>query len=192
MATIDIPTVPHAQTAQERMQELRRWREQIPNFVIPTTVDATRRLSSAASVPPEFIELTNLAISNHTSVVRTEGATPEQVRSLVSYADAYGPLADELEALATFIRYSTTAARNRAGTEALMTYALAQRLAKLPETAALKPHVADMRRALRRGRRPSPETTARKAAERAARAAAKAAANTAADAATDPATEQTS
>jgi hypothetical protein len=68
---------------------------------------------------------------------------------LVAYAGAYVPLADELEALAQFIRYSTTAARNLAGTEALTTYALAQRLAKEKRYAYLKPHVADMRRALR-------------------------------------------
>jgi hypothetical protein len=37
---------------------------------------------------------------------------------------------------------------NNAGSEALTTYALAQRLAKRPETADLVPHVDDMRRAL--------------------------------------------
>jgi hypothetical protein len=48
------------------------------------------------------------------------------------------------------------------------------RLSKRPETAYLAPHVADMRRALNRGRKPSPETQAKRAAARAAKAAAKA------------------
>jgi len=39
-------------------------------------------------------------------------------------------------------------ARNEAGREALTTYALAQRLAKLPATADLAPYVTDMRNAL--------------------------------------------
>jgi len=43
----------------------------------------------------------------------------------------------------------------KAGTEALTTYSLAQRLAKRPETAGLAPHVEDMRIALGNfGRKP--------------------------------------
>jgi hypothetical protein len=169
------PAVPgnHADTAQERILELQRWRELIPRFVIPETADATQRLSSAASVSPVFIELTNVAVANQPVLVRTEGATAGQVRDLVSYADSYSPLADELEALAHFVRYSVTAARNAAGVEALTTYSLAQRLSKLPQNAHLKPHVADMRRALGRGRKVTPEAAAQKAAVRAAKAAAK-------------------
>ena len=168
-----VPAQIHADTAQERIVELRRWREQIPHFVIPATSDATQRLSSAASVPPEFVELTNVAVANQRMLVRTEGATPAQVRDMMSYSDSFNPLADELEALAHFVRYSATAARNAAGNEALTTYALAQRLAKLPQNAHLKPYVADMRRALGRGRKATPEELAQKAAERAAKAAAK-------------------
>jgi hypothetical protein len=45
-------------------------------------------------------------------------------------------------------------AKNEAGSNALTTYALAKRLAKRPETAALAPHVEDMRLALgARGRK---------------------------------------
>lgn len=163
----------YAETAQERVVELRRWREQIPHFVIPETSNATQRLTSAASVSPVFIELTNLAIANEKALVRVEGATPAEVRDLVGYADAYSPLADELEALAHFVRYSVTAARHVAGTEALTTYSLAQRLAKVARNAHLKPYVADMRRALGRGRKLTPEEAAEKAQERAEKAAAK-------------------
>jgi hypothetical protein len=172
--TTPVPAAAYTATAQERIQELQRWREQIPHFIIPATTDATRRLSNAASVSPEFMELTSIATANHKPLVRAESRTPAEVRDLVSYSDAYSPLADELEALAKFIRYSTTAARNTAGNEALTTYALAVRLSKRPEFAYLAPHVADMRRALNRGRKPSPEVVARKAAARAAKAAAKA------------------
>jgi hypothetical protein len=171
MTTIDIETpISHAEAAQQRMQELRRWREMIPHFVMPASPDETQRLSSAASVSPEFIELTNVAVANQPQLVRNDGPTPAEVRDLVSYAGAYDPLADELEAFAQFIRHSVTAARNLAGSEALTTYALAQRLAKQRKTAYLAPHVADMRRALGRGRRASPEAIAQKAAARAAKA----------------------
>jgi hypothetical protein len=165
---------PYVETVQERVQELRRWRDGIPRFVIPADAEATRRLVSAGSVPPEFVELTNLAVANHDELVRGKGATPAQVRDLMSYADAFDPLADELEALAHFLRHSTAAARFAAGTEALTTYALAQRLAKRAEHAALVPRVADMRRALGRGRPKSPEAAAKKAVARATKAVAQA------------------
>src|SRR5687768_5999776 len=98
----------HAEMAQLRIEELRKLREQIPRFAIPETADAARKLSSAASVPPVFIELTNVAITNQTALVRADGTAPAVVRDLVAYADAYVPLADELEAVAQFLRYSTT------------------------------------------------------------------------------------
>jgi hypothetical protein len=177
MSTVEVTGTPisHAEAAQQRVQELRRWRELIPHFVMPESTDETQRLSSAASVPPEFIELTNVAVANQPDMVRNNGATAAEVRDLVSYADAYDPLADELEAFAQFLRHSTKAARNLAGTEALNRYAIAQRLARQRKTAHLAPHVADMRRALGRVRPTSPEAAAQKAAARAAKATARAA-----------------
>ena len=177
MSTVESTETPisHAEAAQQRMQELRRWQEIIPHFVMPESTDETQRLSSAASVPPEFIELTNVAATNQPALARNDGPTPAEVRDLVSYADAYGPLADELEAVAQFIRHSVKAARNIAGSEALTRYALAQRLARQRKTAHLAPYVADMRRALGRVRRTSPEAAARRKAARAAKAAEQAA-----------------
>ena len=170
MSTVEVTGTPisHSEAAQQRVQELRRWRELIPHFVTPESTDESRRLIAAASVPPEFIELTNVAVANQTALVRGDGATPAETRDLVSYADAYDPLADELEALAQFLRHSTRTARNIAGTEALNRYAMARRLAKQRKTAHLAPHVADMRRALGRVRPVSPEVAAQKAAAKAA------------------------
>ena len=152
---------PYTEGAQTLLQQLRQMREVIPHFAIPEGRRARARLSKAASVPPEFVELTEVATSNE-KVLRREGATPD-VRDRMSYADAYNPVADELEALAQFVRFSVTAARNKAGREALTTYSLAQRLAKSPETAHLAPYVEDMRRALKRPRKPSAATLARRA-----------------------------
>ena len=165
-----VPTTNYAETAQARLEELRLWREQIPRFVIPPTSDATKRLSPAASVSPAFIELTNVATANQKALVREESLSPAEIRDLVSYADAFSPVADELEANAQFVRHSVTVARNIAGNEALATYSLAQRLARMPQHAGLKPHVADMRRALGRVKKLTPEEAAQKATERAARA----------------------
>jgi hypothetical protein len=147
------PSPSHTDAAQARLEELRQIRSLIPYMVIPESPKDRTRLNSAASVPPEFVELATVALANERSLVRGDGATPAEVRDRTSYAAAYGPFADELEAFAQFVRHSVTAARHQAGSESLTTYALAQRLAKRPRTAHLAPRVADMRRALGRVRK---------------------------------------
>ncbi len=139
----------HSDAAQARLEEIRAMRQQIPNFVIPVNPGERRKLARAAAVSPQFIELTTVLVKNSPALARGGGLDPAQLRDLMSFAEAYEPLADELEALAHFVRHSAVAAKNRAGNEALTTYALAQRLAKQPSTAELAPHVDDMRRALR-------------------------------------------
>jgi hypothetical protein len=160
----------HVEAAQARLKDLGLMRAQIPYFVIPMSTKEVIRLNNIKSVPPEFVELTAVAVANQKGLVREGGATPAEVRDLITYADAYSPLADELEALAQFVRFSVNAARYKAGSEALAIYAIAQRLAKLPETAGLAPHVADMRRALGRVRKLTAEQIAKKKAEKEAKA----------------------
>ncbi|HSY47769.1 MAG TPA: hypothetical protein VLC46_03075 [Thermoanaerobaculia bacterium] len=135
------------------IEQARAMRQQIPHLVIPTSKGEAQRLSNAASVPPEFVELSAVSVKNSLALVRVGALDPAQTRDLMSYAKAYDPVADELEALAQFIRHSTLAARNKAGSEALTTFAVAKRLAKHPENADLLPFVDDMRRALGRTRK---------------------------------------
>src|SRR5580765_4132550 len=158
---------PHSDAAQLLIDQIRSMREQIPNFSFPTSPKVGQALNRAASVPQPFVELTAVAVKNSPALVRGGAADPARLRDLLTFATAYAPFADELEALASFVRHTVTAAKNEAGSTALTTYALAQRLAKRPETADLAPHVDDMRRALGRlGRKakakaepqPTPET----------------------------------
>ncbi len=166
---------PYTEGAQTLVQQIRKMRDVIPKFTIPERKRATSRLTAAASVPPEFVELTATAIANENALVRGDSPTPTHMRDLVSYADAYDPLPDELEAFASFLRHSTAAARYEAGLAALNIYSLAQRLAKQVGYAGLVPYVADMRRALGRFRKATPENAAKKAAQQALKANAKAA-----------------
>ncbi len=156
------PTTPvnHSLSAQELIDQIRAMRERIPYFTIPETPSDGVRLVRGASVPAAFVELTAVALKNSPALVRGGGADPEQLRDMQTYATAYSPFADELEALALFVRHSVLAAKHNAGTEAFTTYELAKRLAKRPATADLRPHVADMRRALVAGRRKAKVTPA--------------------------------
>ncbi len=140
--------------AQALILAARDMRTQVPKFAFPATDGDGRRLASAANLPPQFVELTAVAMTNSASLVRAGAADPLQTRDLMSYADAYAPFADELEAFAKFVRHSVAVAKNKGIRDALVTYALAKRLAKLPETSDLAPHVDDMTRALgKRGRK---------------------------------------
>jgi len=135
------------EAAKARIAELRAMRETIPHLVVPTDKKQTRRLSRAASLPPAFVKLTVVATESSTALVRG-GSDPNRMRDLTSYADAFEPVAAELEALLLFIRHSVVVARNTAGADALTTFALAKRLAKRPETAELAPIVDEMADAL--------------------------------------------
>jgi len=154
-------------TAQERVDEIRAMREKIPNFVIPSFKGERQRLTTAASVPPQFVEQVAMTIKNSEKLVAAGAADADRIRDLMNFAEAYDSVADEFEAMAGFVRHSVTVAKNTAGSYALTTYALAQRLAKRPESADLAPHVDNMKSALgRKGRKakaqpePTPGTPA--------------------------------
>ncbi len=157
----------HTEAAQARLQELRQSRALIPRFTLPVSPKETQKLSAAASVSPQFVEASASAMANEKALERSI-VTPDEMRDLMSYADAYGPLADEHEAMGQFLRHSINAARNVAGSEALATYHNAKRLAKIPRYAGLAPYVADMRRALGKMRGKETAEQAQKRADRAA------------------------
>ena len=161
----------HTAAAQARLQELRQSRGLIPHFALPLSKKETAKLTSAASVSPQFVEASASAMANERALERPS-VTPAEMRDLMAYADAYGPLADEYEAMGQFLRHSINAARNLAGSEALATYHSAKRLAKIPRYAGLAVYVADMRRALGKVRgKETPEQTRKRAATMAAKAA---------------------
>jgi hypothetical protein len=149
---VTTPATSHKAAAATIIDEVRGLKDRIPHFVIPESTAVRQRLARAASLPPEFIDLALMATRNNEDLARGGNSVPDD-EDLRSYAEAYGPLADELEAMALFVRHSVRAAKNQAGSNALMTYAMAQRLAKRPKTAGLAPHVEDMRRALASPRR---------------------------------------
>ncbi len=138
----------HSEAAQTLVGDLRALRQKIPNLTVPISKGERKKLASAAAVPAEFVERTTVATENNRKLTRGDALLPEQARELMSYAEAFEPVAEEVEALARFLRHSVTAARNKAGSDALVTYALAQKLAQNPEHADLAPWLADMRRSL--------------------------------------------
>jgi|SRR6185295_1168562 len=136
----------HVTAAQSRVEQLRAMRESIPNFTVPPTTKEGRKLSAVSSLSPEFIELAAIGLTNATDV--GVGTSPEDIRDLIAFANAYDPVADELETTTRLLRHTIQAARYKAGTAALAMYASLKRLVKAPEHAELATHLAHMSRAL--------------------------------------------
>jgi len=147
------PTTP--QTAQARLdaahallEKVADLRQDIPTFSFPVVLGTRRFKNSVKSISPEFMEQSNVALKTRPELER--GAVdPEELRDVFQCALAYEPVADALEALAKELRTNVDTAKHKAGTEALITYAVAQRLSKRPEYADLVPVVQAMRKALR-------------------------------------------
>src|SRR5260370_2015660 len=127
VSTNEVPVTPtnHIDAAQALVVEIRAMRQQIPNLVTTATELDIKRLVPAASVPPKFVELTSVAVKNSPEPVGP-GLDADEIRDQIMYADAYLPVADELEALAQFIRHSVTTAKHKAATAALTRYAFTQ------------------------------------------------------------------
>jgi hypothetical protein len=159
MVTDNTTNVSHADAAQALVQKIQEIRDLIPNVVI-LTAQERRKLSGASSLSREFVEETVASTQNstHLAVAGTLDAT--QMRDLLAFTDAYAPVVAQAESLMRFLQHTVAVAKARSGSQALMTYSLAQRLAKKPETAYLVPMVDAMRQKLgKRGasRKPQPQ-----------------------------------
>jgi hypothetical protein len=124
---VTTPATSHKAAAAAIIDEVRGLKDRIPHFVIPESRAARQRLGRVASLPPEFIDLASMATRNNEDLARGGNSGPDDTEDLNRYAEAYGPLADELEAMALFVRHSVRVAKNHAGSNALMTYAMARR-----------------------------------------------------------------
>jgi hypothetical protein len=132
--------------------QLRAMRQQIPDYS-QFTPKQSRSLATVSSVPPEMVEAAVNAIGESPTVQAIVGSTVEDVRQ--TSADGAAWMAVEVELAAT-LRGVTTAnlqRRYRLGAIALTTYAVSRALLRKPEHTGLLPHVAEMRRTNRLGRR---------------------------------------
>jgi hypothetical protein len=142
------PTQSRVEAANALLQKVTDLRQEIPTFPFPVVPGMRRFLNGVTVVTPEFMEQSDMALKTRSELKRGE-VDPDQMRDLYQCAMAYEPVADALEALADELRTNVATARHKAGTEALITYSVAQRLAKRPENSDLVPIVQAMRRALR-------------------------------------------
>lgn len=143
-------TASHSAAANLVLQKIRSLRTEIPGFTQPQSAREEQRLIANASVPDEFHETVSVAVGSSPALAAASGVNPDDVRDAIRFSAAYSPVADELEAVAHAVRHTIALRRAAAAQETLAAYDLAKGLARRPESADLVPHIADMRRTLKR------------------------------------------
>jgi hypothetical protein len=159
-----IPTTTRSRASRVRgrwMERIEAWRQEVPDFDLPLPAGNRRKLAAARLVPNDFVEQMCAAMEGDELLTRG-GIGADQLRDLILYALAYGPVADEMERLAKEMRHSVDTAKVKAGAEALITFKVAERLAALPGNEHLVPMVETMRRTLRTAPRFRPTRKAKK------------------------------
>lgn len=143
---------PHAEGAKALLADIRALYAKMPRLVIEEPEEA-QKLASAASVPDAFMEAAGAAIDRSK---RLEGAAEMDattLRDTYGFALAYDAVVTEAYAFARAVEHTIRVQRAAAGISALDIYAVGQRLAKRKNGAEFVPHVEDMRRKLKRGRK---------------------------------------
>jgi hypothetical protein len=120
-------------------------------------------------VSDAFIESAGASIDRSKRLESTAAIDAASMRDSTGFALAYEPAVVEAYAFARAVEHTIRVEKAKAGSSALDIYAVARRLSRRKNGAELKPHVDDMRRKLKRGKKrkttsePAPVPAATKA-----------------------------
>lgn len=122
----------------------------IPGYQSQVTAEEMRALVRHATVPPEFIESTAVAVEATPELMRTELFDPDDARDAQRFAVYCQTIAQELELVARGVRYAGLKRLAGAGDAALRTLAVAKTLNR---RTLVVPYVETMQKALRARRK---------------------------------------
>ena len=142
----------HAEGAKALIEKIRALADEVPNFVIATPAES-KKLATVAGLDDAFLESANVCIQTRPELEGASGSQPAVMRDRYGFAVAYEAAVPEAFAFARSLAHTCRVARAAAAENALDIYAFARRRAKRKTGAELAPHVEDMRRKLKRGRR---------------------------------------
>lgn len=149
---------------EQIVEQLRILRQHVPDFG-PLAAGEATALRTAALVHPEFVlaSINTIGASQHISQAVASDAPALLTER--QEADRWSAVEDELRTMLKGVAASNLARRHRIGLISLQTYSIARQLIRQKEHADLLPHVENMRRTNRLGRkRPvtaaTPETPA--------------------------------
>ena len=133
------------------VEQLRALRPQIPQFG-PLTVERRRALRAVANANPLFLEAAINAIGASQAMQDAIG-NPDDLRRDVDLATRWSAVEDELRALLQGVAAANLTRRHRVALAGLRAYHIGRQLVRNEEHGDLLPHVAEMRRQNRFGRR---------------------------------------
>ncbi len=124
-----------------------------------------RSLTANAHLHDSFLHAVSNAMDSSPNLQTAVGSlSPDQLREAVDFSNRYSAVAEELLAIARGIRATIALKRSGVARAALQAYAIAGRMANLPEHEVLISHVGEMKRAMGRSgvsRKPKPPVTER-------------------------------
>jgi len=147
--------VPAVITPEAVLEQLRALRPQIPGYQ-QLPVPEARSLRGPANVHPDFAQAAINAVGASAVVGTNVGLSAEELQTIAETCARWTPVEDELRAMLGGVSSANLTRRHTLGQAALLTYAVSKRLVKFPEHADLLPHLAQMRKTNRSGRRRQP------------------------------------
>jgi hypothetical protein len=131
---------------------LRAYRERIPDYTqLPTL--SSKILRSAAATNIHFVHASINAVGTSSYVQGAIGTTDETLWKDADESARWTAVEDELRALLQGVAAGNLIRRHRLGLTALQVYSISRQLIRKPEHSNLLPHVAEMKRQNRFGRR---------------------------------------
>jgi hypothetical protein len=144
------------------VEQLRLLRQQIPEYSQLTNASASA-LRRAASLDPHFVQASINTIGASSVMAGSVGRAPEALRQDADEASRWTAVEDELKAMLKGVAAANLTRRHRIGLIALQTYSISRQLVRQPEHADLLPHVEEMKRLNRLGKRkPAPPEEVKK------------------------------
>jgi hypothetical protein len=95
----------HTAEAQAMLDRVEAWRKEIRTFAFPVPKGDRRKMATARTVPAEFLEQAAVAMRGIEALSRGNN-DPDEMRSLVQYALAFGPVAAAIVRLGAEMQHS--------------------------------------------------------------------------------------
>jgi len=146
------------------VEQFRAFRRQIPDYVQLTQAEASY-IVRAANVDPVFVQATINTVGASPFMEGALGRPAAELRKEAEDVGRWSAVEDELKALLKGVHAANLTRRHRVGITALQAYSISQQLVRRPENADLLPHVAEMKRTNRFGRRTPAAVKAQRKAE---------------------------
>ena len=155
-------------TPEQIVEQLRVLRQHVPDFG-PLSVSAATALRTTAQVHPEFALASINTIGASAVIAQAVASDATLLLDERKEADRWSAVEAELRTMLKGVSSALLARRYRVGLASLQAYSIARQLVRKKENADLLPHVENMRRTNRLGRKkavtaatpapPAPSTT---------------------------------